>query len=45
MPTNQLAPVAGLAYTNQAGENYTIDIDQLCIITRGYLAQNSSTSN
>jgi len=45
MPTNQLAPVAGLAYTNNAGQAYTIDIDQLCIITRGYLAQNSSTSN
>lgn len=45
MPTNQLAPAAGLAYTNAAGESYTINIDELVIMTRGYLAQNASTSN
>jgi len=45
MPTNQLAPVAGLAYTNANGDALTIDINELVIITRGYLAQNSSTSN
>jgi len=45
MPTNALAPAAGLAYTNAAGQAYTIDIDELVIVTRGYLAQNSSTSN
>jgi hypothetical protein len=45
MPTNQLAPAAGLAYANAAGQAYTINIDEVVIITRGYLAQNSSTSN
>ena len=45
MPTNQMAPAAGLTYTNAAGDALTIAIDELVIITRGYLAQNSSTSN
>ncbi|NBV14458.1 MAG: hypothetical protein EBS07_10385 [Sphingobacteriia bacterium] len=45
MPTNQLAPALALPYANAAAENYTIDIDELVIMTRGYLAQNASTSN
>lgn len=45
MPNNQLAPAVITGYTNQGGTAYTINIDRLVIMTRGYLAQNSSTSN
>jgi hypothetical protein len=44
MPTNTLAP-ATVAYTNGAGNALSITIDELVIMTRGYLAQNASTSN
>ena len=44
MPTNTLAP-ATVTYTNALGNILTITIDELVIMTRGYLAQNASTSN
>jgi hypothetical protein len=45
MPTNTLAPVLNLPYTNIAGDVLNVDVDEIVIIARGYLAQNASTSN
>jgi hypothetical protein len=45
MPNNQLAPAVITGYSNVGGTAYTINIDRIVIRTRGYLAQNSSTSN
>lgn len=45
MPTNTLTPVLNLPFADPAGVAATVDIDQIVIIARGYLAQNSSKSN
>jgi hypothetical protein len=45
MPTNQLTPIAGIPFIDPSGAAAVIAIDELAIIARGYLGQNSSKSN
>jgi hypothetical protein len=45
LANNTLAPVLNLPFEDPQGVQATINIDEIALVCRGYLAQNASTSN